>query len=750
MEKNIWGPDRSPNGDARIQSYFDSLTTLVAASDSLPPLQLRYPRPGTVFPPEITAPAFTWSDSSSGADFWVIECRPASGPAFYTLTKSPPLPAPVTDSLAVPVGMTMDVPDPNRFRNWRPAPGLWEEMKKKASGSWARLSVFGVNSSRPYRLLSKGTMTFEASPDSVKAPIFYRDVPLMPTKNATGRVLPLSRSAQRLIRWSLRDVSHAEGKVLIESLPTCANCHSFSKQGRFLGLDLDGPQSDKGTYGVTALSRETDITRDEVFSWNYDFKDKPKDKRTIGFLSQVSPDGNFVVTTVNEAVYIENFLNTHYIQVFYPTRGVLAVYSKAAHSIKILPGADDTAFVHCDPTWSPDGKYVVFARAPAKDPYQPGQKDPEYPNDPNETQIKYGLYKIPFNGGRGGKAVPIAGAGDNGMSNTFPKVSPDGKFVAFVKCRNGQLLRPDGRLYMVPFDGGEARLMNCNLEEMNSWHSFSPNGRWMVFSSKGLSTYTEMFLTHIGEDGMDTPPVLIENATAANRAVNLPEFVDRPYDQLDRIDVSAIKHLKSMEEAYDLVENGKPAEAKAKMLQALGEEKRDRRFRSEVQVLLGWIQDSLPDRIAITRQAIASDPENPMAHFNLGVLEETAGKPGEAVKSYLASLRIDPSNTRAMNSLARIYMQSEDPALRNLDGAVAMAEKANRTAKYREPSLIKTLARAYSEAGRYAEAAETARSGLALARQQNLAKEAEALENEIQVYEHGKSFTWALKNMPGN
>ena len=75
----------------------------------------------------------------------------------------------------------------------------------------------------------------------------------------------------------------------------------------------------------------------------------------------------------------------------------------------------------------------------------------EYANDPNETQIQYDLYKIPFNEGRGGKAVPVEGASGNGMSNNFPKVSPDGKWIVWVQNKNGLLMRPDSRLYIVPF-----------------------------------------------------------------------------------------------------------------------------------------------------------------------------------------------------------------------------------------------------------------------------------------------------------
>jgi hypothetical protein len=115
-------------------------------------------------------------------------------------------------------------------------------------------------------------------------------------------------------------------------------------------------------------------------------------------------------------------------------------------------------------------------------------------------------------------------------------------------------MRPDSRLFIVPFKGGQARLMKCNTPLMNSWHSFSPNGRWMVFSSKARSPYTQMYLTHIDKDGNDTPPVLIENATAANRAVNIPEFVNVPADGFEKIDHPATDYYRVFDRAWDLAE----------------------------------------------------------------------------------------------------------------------------------------------------------------------------------------------------
>jgi len=107
---------------------------------------------------------------------------------------------------------------------------------------------------------------------------------------------------------------------------------------------------------------------------------------------------------------------------------------------------DNTIAVY--PAWFPDGSELVFCRAPAKDAWFEGMSDPKFANDPEELPIKYDLYRIPFNEGKGGTAVPVEGASHNGMSNTFAKVSPDGKWIVFTKCRNGLLMRPDSRLWI--------------------------------------------------------------------------------------------------------------------------------------------------------------------------------------------------------------------------------------------------------------------------------------------------------------
>ncbi len=219
----------------------------------------------------------------------------------------------------------------------------------------------------------------------------------------------------------------------------------------------------------------------------------------------------------------------------------------------------------------------------------------KFANDSNETQIQYDLYRIPFNDGQGGVAEPIRGASDDGMSNSFPKISPDGRWLVYVRARNGMLIRPDSQLYIVPASGGVARRLNSNASPMNSWHSFSPNARWLAFSSKRRSPYTQLYLTHIDADGNDSPAILVENATASNRAVNIPEFVNIPPDGLVSIGGAAIDYYRFFDRAAYLQKSGSYADAAAE-----------------------W------------RRVLETKPDDPLAHENLGMALLLAGRRDEA------------------------------------------------------------------------------------------------------------------------
>ena len=500
-------------------------------------LTIDYPGEGSIFPPEFPPPQFAWRDTDKSETSWIIDVRFADGaPAIRTESRGERMQVGEIDPRCVSSANEppMLTPEQAEAHTWRPDAATWETIKKNSVKGAATIRITGSRSH------NRGQVTLRTSTDPVGAPIFYRDVPLMPSETEKGVIKPLAAKSVPLIAWRLRNVGETGSRVLMEGIHSCANCHSISLDGKTLGMDVDGPQNDKGLYAIVPIRQHMSIRNEDIVAWST-FRGKLGGKLRVGFMSQVSPDGRYVVTTINDTgveqsdyerrrnpkdlvmnYYVANFKDYRFLQVFYPTRGVLAWYNRDVGRLQPLPGADDPLYVQTDAVWSPDGKYLVFARAKAKDAYAPDGKMAAYANDPAETQIQYDLYRVPFNDGEGGRPEPIRGASHNGVSNSFPKVSPDGRWIVYVQCRNGQLMRPDSQLYIVPATGGEARRMRCNTPLMNSWHSFSPNGRWLAFSSKSRSPYTQMFLTHLDEAGNDSPAILIENATAANRAVNIP------------------------------------------------------------------------------------------------------------------------------------------------------------------------------------------------------------------------------------
>ena len=621
-------------------------------------LTIDYPLDQTIFPPEIVPPTFLWHEPTGDADTWLIDVA-WSGRAehIYVLSRGSPPPAGEIDPACIAKNNEIYQPTPYQAtaKSWIVDEEIWRTIKHHSVETPARVTILGFRSTDPVRVLSRGRISITASEDAVGAPVFYRDVPLAPAVTQKGVIAPLGENAVGLIGWRLRDLGKPESRLLLAGVPTCTNCHSFSADGNTLGMDLDGPSGDKGSYVVAPIRREMVIANEDVISWN-SFPDKPKGHKTIGFLSRVSPDGQYVATTLNEEVFVTNFLDYRFLQVFYPTRGILGYYSRATRQIKVLPGADDPRWVHCDPVWTPDGKHLVFARAEARDAYSKAGVLPERANDPAETPIQYDLYRIPFRGGQGGRPEPIPGASNNGMSNTFPKVSPDGKWIVFVQCRNGQLMRPDSTLWIVPAAGGTARKMRCNTRLMNSWHSFSPNGRWMVFSSKANTPYTQMFLTHIDADGNDSPPVLIPNSTAANRAVNLPEFVNRPYDELVSIRVRALEHLQHGQRGVQLAKQGKLDEALTELETAI--KLQPDYWQGHVNAAAVLVdQGKFDEAMARLKKVLEANPDRAHAYGSVGVVLARRGKVDEAMAHFQHAIKLDPNYTEAHANLGRLLEQ---------------------------------------------------------------------------------------------
>jgi len=608
------------------------LSLLEKAPKDLQPITVDYPENDSLFPPDIVAPTFLWHDDAE-SDAWLVKVTFDDTPrvihALVPGRRPDPLPLDPTCTQEGGVNIYHETSYQSSAKGWRPEEEVWELVKKEAVEKDAVVEVWGVggvnvqhptsNAQRPsLEVLAKGKVRIRTSKDPVGVPIFFRSVPLLDTTKATG--VRTTVASVPLIEWKIRNVSKAKPHVLLKDMPTCANCHSFSADASTMGMDVDGPGGDKGMYTVSPVKETLEINPENIFTWS-DFKHgkRPKDFKIFGFLSRVSPDGRHVVSTVNEALFMGYYPSYKFLQVFFPTMGILGVWSKDTGEMFPLRGADDPAYVQSNGTWSRDGKYVYFIRSEAKEPNVHGAPMPTYADDPREREIRYDIYRVPFNDGKGGEAEAIKGASHNGKSNFFPKISPDGKWIVYCQCRNGLLMRPDSELYIVPAEGGEARKMRCNGPSMDSWHTWSPNGRWLAFSSKRNTPYTQLFLTHIDEDGNDTPGILVPDMNPPNRAVNLPEFVNIPYGGLKKIVVNAVDYQRRIEDGY--------ANMKAGRYEAAGKD-----FRTAL--------DLRPDATA--------------AHYGFSVYHFVKGNYEEAEKELFATLKHEPDNPESRSYVALV------------------------------------------------------------------------------------------------
>src|SRR5208337_920157 len=648
-------------------------------------ITIDYPAAGAIFPPEITPPVFLWRDEDDTAKLWIIDVSFGDrSRGIQARSRGEKRPIGEIDERCAKAGAVAPQLAPNELagHSWTPDAETWAAIKKHSIKRAATVIITGFGDEAATQPVSRGQVTIQTSTDLVGAPLFFRDVPLISVPvGQKGVIMPLPTEAIPLIAWRLRYLSEPKSRLMMEGLPTCANCHSFSRDGKTLGLDVDGPGNDKGLYGIVPVKAETSIRNEYVIRWS-SFAEEKASKR-FGFMSQISPDGQYVVTSIeNPGSHIRDFdarlYNGFYKdygfgQVFYPTRGILAWYSKATGKLKPLPGADDPRYVQTSAFWSPDGKYLVFSRAEAKDPYYEGQKVAQFANDPNETQIQYDLYRIPFNDGQGGTPERIEGASQNGMSNNFPKVSPDGRWIVFVQNHTGLLMRPDSKLYIVPFEGGTARPLSSNTPRMNSWHSFSPNGRWLVFSSKGRSLFTQMYLTHIDSDGHDSPAILIENATAANRGVNIPEFVNIPMDGITKMDAPATDFYRMFDQAGELARKGDYTGALIEWRKAVELDPQDGKARYHLAFALDK-QGQLDEAIAQYQKAVEFDPNNADAYSSLAVALTREGKFADGIDASKKSLEINPKNAIAEGNLAAALIQAgrTDEAVDHINRALQL------------------------------------------------------------------------------
>jgi protein O-mannosyl-transferase len=146
------------------------------------------------------------------------------------------------------------------------------------------------------------------------------------------------------------------------------------------------------------------------------------------------------------------------------------------------------------------------------------------------------------------------------------------------------------------------------------------------------------------------------------------------------------------------------------------------------------------EAIARFQTVLKLQPALGLAHNNLAMAWLRKGRPREAIARYEAFLKLEPDHTYGLSSLAWVLATWPEAEIRDRTRALELAQRANDLSGGEDPMILRTLAAAQAENGRFEEAVKTARRALERAEAASDRGLGDALRAQLERYEAGAPF----------
>lgn len=314
-----------------------------------------------------------------------------------------------------------------------------------------------------------------------------------------------------------RNLSTFEEKALLENtlLPNmCVNCHSFNQTNPTnFSLHI------RGEKGGTLMRHNQ---QEEIL-----------DTKTATTLSACvypywHPSGKYIAYSTNLTAQSFHAASNKRIEVFDSESDVLA-YHPETHQLITSPLLQMKEAFETFPAFSPDGKTLYFCSSKSQ-------------NVPESFQaIKYSLCSIPFSeeeGSFGTRIDTLISVENTDKSIAFPRPSYDGKYLMYTQSDYGTfpIWHKEADLWLMNLADGTTRpIIEVNSNDTESFHNWSSNSHWFLFSSRrddGL--YTRIYLASIDDEGRISKPFLLpqkhpwEYYDELLYSYNVPDFINQP------------------------------------------------------------------------------------------------------------------------------------------------------------------------------------------------------------------------------
>ena len=387
----------------------------------------------------------------------------------------------------------------------------WHRLAERAKGNAIQVEVYAKDDDewtkyKPFDIY--------VSPDSIDAYISYR---LISPSYVTYEELTIN---QRCLENYDESVIYDNMLCTEGANGQCINCHNY-QQYNPERMQFHARQNMGGTViAYDGKIRKIGMKNDSILS--------------AGVYPAWHPWLKLIVYSTNMTSQTFHSVDPNKIEVF-DTWSDLIAYDVEKNEVTNIE--NDPAELECFPFWAPDGKtlYYCSAHFEYQDTIDNGKE-----LIARSEEVKYKLYKKRFDPETlefGPRELVFSADSLNtqqSMSATLPRISPDGRYLMFTMAKSGvfHIWHHDADLWLLDLQTGEAR----NMEEINSpdtesYHSWSSNGRWVVFSSRRYdSNYTRPFIAHIDKDGHGSKPFELPCADPDYhrqflKCYNVPEFM---------------------------------------------------------------------------------------------------------------------------------------------------------------------------------------------------------------------------------
>jgi hypothetical protein len=300
-----------------------------------------------------------------------------------------------------------------------------------------------------------------------------------------------------------------ESTVMINGMSddNCMNCHSFClNDSHTMMFHMRAKHSGAVIYRNGKLTKVNTKTNHTI---------------SPGVYPSWHPGGRYIAFSVNHIGQAFHSVRQLKIEVT-DTLSDLMVFDTEKNKVFTSPAISSKERFETFPSWSPDGKFMYFCSAKAMPESQFGK-------------IRYDLLRISFDTEtcHFGSVDTIVSASQYGHSVSFPRTSPDGKFLLFCMSDYGNfsIWHPESDLFLKNLESGEISKPDINSPQSESYHSWSSGGRWIVFSSRRIDgLFTRLYISYFDTGGKANKPFILpqkdpEFYDTFLKSYNVPELV---------------------------------------------------------------------------------------------------------------------------------------------------------------------------------------------------------------------------------